>query len=68
VNYSDVELLFQFMYSVSFNSDISAWDVSSVTEAAFAFYGASSFKTDLSSWNVSNMRNVTKMVRSQNLV
>ena len=50
------------MHAVSFNADISEWDVSSVTDASRMFYGATSFKTDISNWNVSSMVDVTKMV------
>jgi surface protein len=38
-----------------FNSDISGWDVSSVTTMESMFYGASSFDQNLGNWNVSNV-------------
>jgi hypothetical protein len=50
------------MHALSFNADISTWNVSSVEYAPMAFYAASSFRTDLSNWNVSKMKDVTKMV------
>lgn len=50
------------MHALSFNADISGWDVSSVTNAPMAFFAASTFRTDISSWNVTSMRDVTKMV------
>lgn len=50
------------MHALSFNADISSWNVSSVEYAPMAFYAASSFRTDLSNWNVSKMKDVTKMV------
>lgn len=55
--------MIQFMHALSFNADISSWNVSSVEKAPMAFYAASSFRTDLSGWDVSNMKDVTKMVR-----
>ena len=51
------------MHALSFNADISSWNVSSVEYAPLAFYAASSFRTDLSNWNVSKMKDVTKIVR-----
>ena len=36
-----------------FNSDISSWDVSHVTDMSGMFSGATSFNSDISSWNVS---------------
>jgi surface protein len=51
------------MYAVSFNADISSWDVSSVSTGDRVFFGASSLRTDLSGWNVSSMKDVSKMVR-----
>ena len=37
----------------SFNSDISSWNVSKVTDMCDMFLGCDSFKYDLSSWNIS---------------
>jgi Mycoplasma protein of unknown function, DUF285 len=51
------------MHALSFNADISTWDVSSVTLAPLAFYAATTFRIDISTWNVSSMKDVTKMVR-----
>ena len=42
----------------SFNTDLSCWDVSKVTNMFGMFYLAKAFNNDLSSWNVSS---VTKM-------
>ena len=40
-------------YLISFNQDISSWNVSSVTNMAAMFRKASSFNQDLSGWCVS---------------
>jgi surface protein len=47
-----------FFMASSFNSDISNWDVSAVTDMFDMFEGASSFNSDISNWNVGR---VTKM-------
>ena len=39
----------------SFNTDLSCWDVSKVTDMEYMFSYASDFNKDLSSWNVSNV-------------
>lgn len=46
---------FMFYKATNFNSDISAWDVSSVTEMVFTFGLASSFNGDISQWDTSNV-------------
>ena len=43
----------------SFNSDISNWDVSNVTNMNYTFRNTTSFNQDISSWDVSN---VTHMI------
>jgi hypothetical protein len=55
------------MHALSFNADISFWDVSSVLLAPQAFYGAASFRTDISTWNVSSMKDISRMVRTMHL-
>jgi uncharacterized protein (TIGR02145 family) len=44
-----------FSYASSFNSDLSGWDVSSVTNMTEMFRYASSFNGDLSSWDYSSV-------------
>ena len=41
-----------------FNSDLSSWDVSNVTNTLAMFSKCSVFNSDLSSWNVSNVTNM----------
>ncbi len=42
----------------SFNTDISSWDVSNVTNMNFLFYGAGSFNQDIRNWDVSSVTNM----------
>lgn len=44
-----------FSYLSSFNSDISDWDVSNVTNMDMMFQYAYSFNSDLSDWDVSKV-------------
>ncbi len=44
-----------------FNQDISAWDVSKVTNMNGMFFHASKFNKDISKWNVSNVTNMSYM-------
>ena len=48
----------------SFNSDLSNWDVSSVTNMASMFHSASLFEGDLSKWDVSSVTNMANMFHS----
>merc|ERR1711862_745554 len=56
-------------YLFHFNSDISKWDVSRVTNMEHMFYYAESFNADISKWDVSkvkHMRNMFHAARSFN--
>ena len=44
-----------FRNKSSFNSDISSWDVSNVTNMQYMFYGANVFNQDLSGWDVTSV-------------
>ena len=44
-----------------FNRDISAWDVSSVTNMRGMFNAAASFNGDISSWDVSSVTDMSGM-------
>ena len=46
-----------------FNSDISSWDVSSVTNMFTMFYHADDFNMDISQWNVSSVTNMNHMFK-----
>lgn len=45
-----------------FNSEVYAWNTSSVTDMSYTFFGASSFNGDISTWDVAAVKNLTKMV------
>ncbi len=46
-----------FQYASNFNSDISSWDVSTITDMYALFHGTS-FNQDISGWNVSSVTNM----------
>ena len=48
-------------YTLSFNEDLSLWDVSNVTNMEGMFAGCQSFNKPLNDWKVSNVRNMTNM-------
>ena len=47
-----------------FNSDISAWDVSSVTNTGYMFYNCSAFNSEISAWDVSSVKVMNRMFYS----
>ena len=49
--------------NAAFNSDISDWDVSSVTTFEGMFEGATSFNQDLSGWDTSSATNMDSMFK-----
>ena len=50
-----------FYRATNFNSDISRWDVSRVTNMSRMFYGATNFNSDISRWDVSRVTNMSRM-------
>ena len=48
----------------TFDGDISAWDVSGVTDMSAMFSGADSFNGDLSAWDVSSVTDMNSMFRN----
>ena len=50
-----------FLNRVSFNEDISGWDVSSVTSTNNLFRGASSFNQPIGNWDVSSVTSMQFM-------
>merc|ERR1712032_159391 len=53
-----------FKHATSFQSDISKWDVSSVTNMNGMFMSATSFNGDISKWDVSSVTNMNGMFMS----
>ena len=43
-----------FRNARAFNSDLSEWNVTSVTDMSWMFFSASAFHSDLSAWAVSD--------------
>lgn len=46
---------------MTFNGDISSWDVSKVTDMGELFYSAHLFDRDIGSWDVSNVQHMDRM-------
>lgn len=53
-----------FNGSISFNGNISQWNVSKVADMGWMFSAATSFSGDISNWNVSNVNNMRGMFSS----
>ncbi|NME69785.1 BspA family leucine-rich repeat surface protein [Flammeovirga aprica] len=49
--------------AISFNGDLSKWDVSKVKNMSYMFEGATSFNGDLSSWDVSSVTRMDYMFK-----
>lgn len=58
---TDMSRLFSNYYGLSFNGDISSWDVSNVTNMERMFYGAKLFNADISQWDVSRVLDMSGM-------
>jgi hypothetical protein len=56
-----------FTFALSFNGDISGWDVSNVTDMSFMFANAYLFNGDLSGWNTSNVTDMSSMFENASL-
>ena len=52
---------YMFCNTSVFNSDISSWNVSNVTDMSLIFSGAIAFNSDISSWIVSNVTDMNNM-------
>jgi surface protein len=53
-----------FINAYVFNSDISQWDVSKVTNMRYMFFHATAFNRDISSWDVSKVTDMNDMFRN----
>ena len=62
---TSVSSIFQnFFNNNSFNSNISFWDVSNVTNMDGMFYNADTFNQDISNWNTSKVDNMGSMFKN----
>mmetsp|Transcript_7848 Transcript_7848/g.8322 ORF Transcript_7848/g.8322 Transcript_7848/m.8322 type:complete len:87 (+) Transcript_7848:254-514(+) len=50
-----------FYNAISFNQDISSWNVSKITDMNWMFYGVTSFNQDISNWNTQENVNTISM-------
>ena len=60
-NLSNMFICFTFPLSIFNSSNVSNWDVSSVTNLSNMFYLSNAFNQDLSLWDVSNVTNMQGM-------
>ncbi|MGH4037589.1 MAG: BspA family leucine-rich repeat surface protein [Sphaerochaeta sp.] len=58
---ADLSSLFDNEFLQTFNGDISAWDVSDVSNMSCMFKGAQSFNQPLNDWDVSNVISMDRM-------
>ena len=52
-----------FRGKVSFNEDISTWDMSNILNTILMFDGATSFNQDIGNWDVGNVNNMAEMFK-----
>jgi surface protein len=52
---------FMFSKAIRFNSDISKWDTSNVTDMSGMFFRAENFNSDISKWDTSNVTDMSGM-------
>ena len=57
---------YMFQDAISFNQDISSWNVSGVTYMAGMFFSAVSFNQDISGWDVSSVTGMSSMFFNAN--
>ena len=58
----DTDSLSMYFYNAyHFNSDISCWDTSNITDMSIMFVGASSFNQPLNKWDTSNVTDMSGM-------
>jgi surface protein len=60
-NVSSIEGMFASFGTSKFNSDISGWDVSNITNMKLLFAGADAFNQDISVWNVGSVTTMESM-------